>query len=213
MLLPQLARIVLPLALVSCATTPNRAAGLKASAARAKDTYTVNIGDDSRLCGEVIIGSREMRSDDLDRVDQQLVLGCRASVTDEDSGIGFEIGFQGSGESEDKDAEDDDGVYGSTLDEFYLGLFAMIGGARAGVHPYIGVGLSYVETETDIFTGIDGVSDDVIVMGAYTNFGIALIGNEGFRLSLDWRSMRGAEMSSGADADYDQLSLALGVSF
>lgn len=218
-----LSTLLLCASLIGCAAAPNRVAPKRAApehrgvpACARRDLQIefddVEIRSDGSLCGEVLLGSRRMRSDDLGRVDRQFVTGCRFSATDKKSGIGIELGVQGSNQEDDRD-DDRRGANSSRLDEFYMGLYALFGGGGRGLHPYVGVGVSFLETRTDIFTGEDDVVEDATVLGGYTNFGLALISKGGFRLSLDWRSMRGVETASGADADYDQVALVAGVSF
>ena len=206
--------VALALLACSCASTANRQPRTKASLKAPAQSIHFGLDSDESICGEVLVGVRNLRSDGLDRVDTQLVTGCRFSAIDKETGFGFEVGIQGSAEDRaTPDDGDDDRAFSSSLNEFYLGFFTMLGGASEGLHPYVGVGFSFLETRTDLFADNEGDEEDVSVIGAYADLGLSLISEEGFRVSIDWRTMRGSDTGAFVDADYDQLALVIGVSF
>lgn len=158
----------------------------------------------------LLVGSRDLRDSTakLLDIDQQTALGIEYDQYDRETGNGFEFGFQHSTE--------DNTVLGlgteASLDEFYGGFRKTFRPAATDYHPYVAVGLAYINADFDFGPISDSDSD----IGPYARVGILWQLGENSRLGLDYRRLFGTDLSlvgGKAEGDYSQFALTFGVAF
>ena len=142
--------------------------------------------------------------DDAEPADEQFGWGLEFDAYDPRSVFGWEIG--GSRTSD--DASEGGTDFDAKVMEFYTGGRKTWTMAR-DLHPYLGLGVSWVEAEVDV-PGSGSEDDDSF--GVYGHGGAYWTFAEHFNLGADLRALVGTDLEFEGDADYFQLAIVLGYS-
>lgn len=99
-----------------------------------------------------------------------------------------------------------------TINEWSLGAHR-VWTLRSPVRPFIGGGLTYVETEADLDSALGGTSDDDSSNGVYVEGGVYFRLAEVLNLGVQGRMTEGTDITlfeGDGDADYYQVGLLFG---
>lgn len=148
--------------------------------------------------------------DDYEPLDRNVTLGWSMNQHKEESGLGYEVGAQFGGASDDIGGVDAD-----------LRTFEVYGGPRFewaldGVNPYVSGGLSALVSDLEGSLGGASVSDDDTTLGLYLGAGVDFDVTDSFFLGLGLRGVFGHEPEAfgfEADGDFVQGFLRLGATF
>ena len=141
--------------------------------------------------------------DDADPADQQLGWGVEFDTYSPRSAFGWEIGVSRTSD----DASEGGVDFDAKLMEVYTGG-RKTWGMDSNLHPYLGLGVSFVEGEVDV-PGLG--SEDDNSFGFYGHGGAYWTIGEHFNVGADLRALLGTDLEFG-DADYIQAGLLLGYS-
>jgi len=142
--------------------------------------------------------------DDADPADEQFGWGLEFDCYHPQDAVGWEVGVSRTSEEASLSGGGDFEV---TIREIYTGVRKTWGSGN--LHPYAGLGLSWVDAEADSTTS---GSDDDNSFGLYGHGGAYMTLGEHFNLGADLRALVGTDIGFG-DADYLQASIFLGYSF
>jgi len=98
--------------------------------------------------------------------------------------------------------------------EFYLGLRAEL--TRGPVRPYVGIGGTWISTETRVRSGGFTATEDDSDFGMYAQGGVEFDLTESFFISIAYRQTVDLTYTvdgTDFDADYGQVTIGLGISF
>lgn len=150
-------------------------------------------------------GGRKLDHGDWSPVDDQTAFGADFSrVT---GAIGWEVGVQGSRESDDVSGAK---LRGTTR-EIHGGLRVEAGDNV--IRPYAGAGLAYINAKIDPDVG---ASDDDGSLAGYLHGGVTCDLGTAFYVGLDARVLFGSDLTingASTDADYGQLAIVVGFAF
>lgn len=160
---------------------------------------------------------RSFDSGDWGAVDDQGVIGLELVHEAPGSAVGFEIGAFGS--SDEEDVSDvlgaDPNARGRTA-EVAVGLHKTFETDYAGVHPYLGGGLSWLWAELRREIAATELEDDDGSIGGYFHVGVDFEVTPILLLGLDLRGRAGTEPEMfGEDftANYGQVAVVLSLRF
>jgi hypothetical protein len=141
--------------------------------------------------------------EDAEPADEQLGWGVEFDAYNPRSAFGWEIGL-----SRTSDDETEAGVdFDAKLIEVYTGG-RKTWGASSDFHPYVGLGVSWIDAEVDV-PGLGSEEDESF--GFYGHGGAYWTLGEHFNVGADLRALVGTDLDFG-DANYLQAALVLGYS-
>lgn len=141
--------------------------------------------------------------DDADPADEQFGWGLEFDGYNPRDAVGWEIGVSRTSD----DTSDAGGNFEVTIQELYTGA-RKTWGAAGELHPYVGLGVSWVDAEADSSTS---GSDDDSSFGLYGHGGAYWTLGQHFNVGADVRALVGTDIGFG-DADYFQGAVVLGYS-
>ena len=160
----------------------------------------------------MLVGQRFLDEDDWEPLEEPVAVSVEFDRYGRFDPAGFEIGFSY--------AEDSGELGGIDLDsqfwELYGGVRKTFSLAEDRLHPYLSVGMSWVNAELDASAGGLSTNIDDDALGFYLRGGVYYTLGGGLNLGIDYRKLLGADFDAegaSADGDYDQFSLSLGYSF
>ncbi len=146
--------------------------------------------------------------------DEPQVFGVEYSRLSAGGPLGFELGFQFADDQARGVAFPGGGA--GTVDrlqsEFFAGLRAE--GGEGTVHPYLGLGATWLTSDTRVRSGGVETRDTDSGLGAYGHLGLLFDLSRTVHVSIDGRATFLTDDSDdGTDNDYAQVSIGLGASF
>jgi len=207
--------------LVGCAASPAGLAPARSDSPAPRDwttalAQTTPAGDYSRpLTGRLTFTFGERQLDGaLAPTDEPQAFGVEYSRLSAGGPLGFELGFQFADDQARGVALPGGGA--GTVDrlqsEFFAGLRAE--GGEGTVHPYLGLGATWLTNDTRIRSGGSEARDTDSGLGAYGHLGLLFDLSRTVHVSIDGRmTFLTGDSNEGADSDYAQVSIGLGASF
>ena len=201
---------ILPLALVffaSCSTIPMS----QPAPSPLQERSTRGLGEEPGSTHHInfYYGQRALDESDFGPADDHDAIGLEYVNEAPESVIGWEIGAFISDEEETAAGLTRE----VTFNEYYVGLRKTFR-TDTRLVPYIGAGVALVDVER-ADNGVGAASFDDTSEGFYVHGGVALKITDWLYAGIDARLLTGTDFELGTsdfDADYEQVSLVLGVS-
>jgi hypothetical protein len=158
----------------------------------------------------ILAGVRGLDEDDWGPVDRQGALAVEYARQGVNSAVGFELGLQLSGDTDESGGTD-----------LQAGEAEVYGGIRANflraetVQPYVGAGLTALTATVEIDNG-SNVDDDDGSLGLYVHGGITVCPSGVFHVGADLRAVFATDLElfgASTDGDYLQLAIFAGWAF
>jgi len=158
----------------------------------------------------LLFGERELDEDDYEPVEDQTAVGLAFSWEPEDSGLGGEFGVYRSEEDDELGSLEAE----ASTTELFGGVRQNFGGEA--LRPFVGAGVSWIESKVEIDDGGNSDSDDDSGAGLYVHGGLDAWISPQVALGVEYRMLLGTDLTlfgEDTDADYGQVTFSIGFSF
>ena len=162
------------------------------------------------------VGGNSLDESYWGKVDQQLVIAFEYVREAPGAPLGFEAGFQ-TAATTDHDSASGVGEFDTTSSvfELYGGLHKTFR-SDSVVQPFVGAGVTFVETGLEVAFDTYTLDDDDTSFGFYVHGGVQARVTTNLVIGLDVRVVRGTTVTlfdESGDADYEQALLIVGLAF
>jgi opacity protein-like surface antigen len=171
-------------------------------------------GDVDLTTVRVQYGLRTQNSDDdWAPTDESDAIGIEVDHRTRDAFVGFEIGTLLA----DGDEDAGGGVsFKTDFDEIYAGVRKTFDFDDFFLHPYVSLGLTWIQARAALTQGVNQAADDDSSIGAYGRVGVNAVFMENVNVGLEYRLVVGTDLDFfgvSTDTDYGQFGLSVGYSF
>jgi opacity protein-like surface antigen len=171
-------------------------------------------GDVDLTTVRVQYGLRTQNSgDDWEPTDESEAIGIEVDHRTRDAFVGFEIGTLLA----DGDEDAGGGVsFETDFDEIYAGVRKTFDFDDFFLHPYVSLGLTWIQARAALTQGVNQAADDDSSIGAYGRVGVNAVFMENVNVGLEYRLVVGTDLDFfgvSTDTDYGQFGLSVGYSF
>lgn len=157
----------------------------------------------------VIGGMRTVDNNDFEDVDDPIVWGGELLIGVNTRGLGIEGGYLRAEDDDDVTFFGNNGDGEIVTDELYVGV-RNTWNTNETVQPYVGAGVSWVDTQLEVDSGFDDEDDSV---AGYAHAGIAFQ-FDSFQVGLDGRVVFASDLEfSGEESDIDYRQIAAFIGF
>jgi len=164
----------------------------------------------------VLLGGSVLDDEIWDPIDEQATFGLQLDIGAPESLLRWDVGLSFStGHGVNPGGF---GTFGLEADtwEVTLGALTVFDLGRSPVHPYLGLGASFIHTDAELSSGGTVFSDSDFSVGGYLRAGLRLDFRQRQFIGLDVRRRIGTDLSLGGietDLDATVISFVFGYAF